>query len=47
MIDIIINGKLTTTCLPELVPLYIQALVPNIGIEFSIQTKKHEEKAGD
>lgn len=44
MFEIIVNGKLATVCLPELVAVYVQALVPNLGLEYSIQVKKHEEK---
>lgn len=44
MIDIIIKGQLAVTCLPELAPLIIQMLIPQIGIEYTIETKKHEEK---
>lgn len=41
MIDIIIKGQLAATVLPELVPILIQALVPQIGLEFTIETKHH------
>lgn len=44
MIDIIINGQLACTCLSELVNLFVQALVPNLGIGYKIETKQHEEK---
>ena len=44
MIDIIIKGQLAATVLPELVPIIIQALVPQIGLEFTIETKRHQDK---
>lgn len=43
MIDIIINDKLACTCLPELVVLILQTLIPNIGLEVKIETRKHVE----
>lgn len=44
MIDIFVNGKLACVCLPELVNLFMQVLVPNIGLEYKVEVKKHEEK---
>ena len=47
MIDIIIKGQLAVTCLPELAPLIVQMLVPQIGPEYTIETKQHKEKEVD
>ena len=47
MIDIIIKGQLAVTCLPELAPLIVQMLIPQIGLEYSIETKQHKEKEVD
>lgn len=44
MIEILINGQVAAICLPELVQLFVSALVPNIGLEYKIETRKHEEK---
>lgn len=44
MIDIIINGQLACTCLPELVTMFLQTLIPNIGLEVKIETRKHQDK---
>jgi len=42
--EIIVNGQLACTCLPELVNLFVQTLIPNIGAEYKVEVKKHEEK---
>lgn len=47
MLDILVNGKLACTCLPELANLIMQVLVPNIGLEYTVQVRKHEEKEAD
>lgn len=47
MIDIIIKGHLAVTCLPELAPLIVQMLVPQLGPEYSIEVKQHKEKEVD
>lgn len=44
MIDIIIKGKLAVVCLPELAPLIVQMLIPQLGVEYSIEVKEHKEK---
>lgn len=43
MIEIIINDKLAAICLPELVNIFVQTLVPQLGIEYKIETKQHKE----
>lgn len=47
MFEILINGKLACVCLPELVTLIIQTLVPNIGLEYKVEVRKHEEQKKD
>lgn len=44
MFEIIINGQVACICLPELVNLFVQALVPNIGLEYKLEVKKQEQK---
>ena len=44
MFEIVINGQVACICLPELVNLFVQALVPNLGIGYKIETRKQEEK---
>lgn len=44
MIEILINGQVTAICLPELVQLFVSALIPNIGVEYKIETRKQEKK---
>lgn len=44
MIEILVNGQVAAICLPELVNLFVQALIPNIGLEYKIETRKQEKK---
>ena len=44
MIDVFVNGKLACTCLPEIATMIVQMLVANIGLEYKVEVKKHEEK---
>lgn len=44
MIDILINDTLAVTCLPELSPLIVQMLVPQIGVKYKIEVKEHQEQ---
>ena len=47
MIEILINGQVVAICLPELVNLFVQALLPNLGVEYKIITRKSEQKKED
>ena len=47
MVEIIINDKLAVVCLPELVNLIVQTLVPNLAPGYKIETKQHKEKEVD
>lgn len=47
MFEILVNGKLACICLPELVNLIMQVLVPNIGLEYKVEVRKHEEQKKD
>lgn len=47
MIEILINGQVAAICLPELVNLFVQALIPNIGLEYKIETRRQQEKKED
>jgi len=44
MFEIIINGQVACICLPELVNLFVQALTPNIGLEYKLEVRKQEQK---
>ncbi len=44
MIEIIVNGQLVAICLPELVNLIVQALVPNLAPGYKIETKIQQKK---
>lgn len=43
MVDIIINDQLAVVCLPELVNLLVQTIIPNLAPGYKIETKQHEE----
>lgn len=47
MIDIFIKDQLAVTCLPELASMIVQMLIPQIGLEYKIEVKKHKEKEVD
>ena len=44
MIEILVNGQIAAICLPELVNLFVSALIPNIGAEYKIEVRKQVEK---
>ena len=43
MIEIIVNDHLAVICLPELVAIFVQALVAQLGVQYKIETKQHKE----
>lgn len=45
MVEIIINDQLAVVCLPELVNLIVQTLVPNLAPGYKIETRAQKKEA--
>ena len=43
MFDIYVNGQLAAIVAEGLVKLFVETLIKNLGLEFSITTKRHPE----
>lgn len=47
MVEIIINDQVAVICLPELVNLIVQTLVPNLAPGYKIETKLQQKKEAE
>ena len=47
MIEILVNNTVVAICAPELVSLFVSALIPNIGLEYKVETHKHTEASAE
>lgn len=47
MVEIIINGQVAVICLPELVNLIVQTIVPNLAPGYKIETKVQQKKEAE